>query len=139
MTLPPKDAARRFYARLEEALRTGDVDVLDEVTALDAVDHQPDPGMKPGRAGIKEAFAGMCLAFSDVRFVVEDLVAEGDKVACRITTRATHRGPFLGFPATGRVVSYCVLDILRFSSEGQLLERWGLVEEGVLRQQLAGQ
>ncbi|QSQ13974.1 ester cyclase [Myxococcus landrumensis] len=138
MPLPPKDAARRFYARLEEALRTGDVDVLDDVIAPDAIDHQPDPGMNPGRDGIKDAFAGMHLAFSDVRFGVEDLVAEGDKVACRILTRATHGGPFLGFPPTGREVSYGVLDILRFSAEGQLLERWGLVEEGALRQQLAG-
>ncbi|MCY0997606.1 ester cyclase [Myxococcus sp. MISCRS1] len=136
MTLSTKDAARRLYRRLEEAIHSGDFDVVDDVIQQDAVDHHPDPDMMPGREGIKQGFAGLRAAFPDIRFELEDLVAEGDKVACRITARATHRGPFMGFAATGLPVSYTLLDLLRFSPEGRLVERWGLVEEGHLRQQL---
>ncbi|MCP3168762.1 ester cyclase [Myxococcus qinghaiensis] len=139
-TTSPKDAVRRFYAKLDEAIRTGDFDVLDGVIQLDAVDHNPDPDMELGRDGIKKGFAGLRTAMSDIRFTIEDLVAEGDKVACRVTTQATHHGPFLGFAPTGRTISYTVIDILRFSDDGKLLERWGLIDEATLRQQLsAGQ
>ncbi|WP_181790759.1 ester cyclase [Myxococcus llanfairpwllgwyngyllgogerychwyrndrobwllllantysiliogogogochensis] len=137
MLITAKDAARRFYPRLEEAIHSGDFSLLDDVIQHDAIDHHPDPDMKPGREGIKEAFAGLRTAFPDVRFVLEDLVAEGDKVACRVLPRATHLGPFMGFAPTGLPVAYTVLDLLRFSADGRLLERWGLVEESHLRQQLA--
>ncbi|MFP2930742.1 ester cyclase [Pyxidicoccus sp. 3LG] len=59
----------------------------------------------------KEAFAGLRTALPDARFVIEDVVAEGDKVACCVTTHATHRGPFMDFAPTGRAISYTVLDM----------------------------
>ncbi|MFY2562674.1 ester cyclase [Corallococcus terminator] len=124
--------------KLDEAIRTGDFDVLDEVIHLDAVDHNPDPDMTLGRDGIKGGFAGLRTSLTDIRFTIEDLVAEGDKVACRVTTQATHHGPFLGFAPTGRTISYTVIDILRFSDDGKLLERWGLIDEATLRTQLTG-
>ncbi len=87
-----KAAARRFYDALNQALAGGDLAPLDHVVAEDAVDHNPVPGMKPGLAGIKESFAEGRVAFPDLRFTVEHLLAEGDQVACRVTIRATHRG-----------------------------------------------
>ncbi|MBJ6764387.1 ester cyclase [Myxococcaceae bacterium JPH2] len=133
----PKAAARRFYATLETAIHTGNVSLLDDLLLPDVIDHNPDPNMKPGREGIKAAFAGLRAAFPDVRFQVEEVFSEGDKVACRVTTHATHRGPFLGFAATGRPIAYSVIDILRFTADGRLIERWGLVDEASLRQQLS--
>ncbi|QSQ19809.1 ester cyclase [Pyxidicoccus parkwayensis] len=137
MATDSKAHARRFYAVLEEAIHTGNVALLDDVTRVDVIDHNPDPDMKPGREGIKEAFGGLRAALPDARFVIEDIVAEGDRVACRVTTRATHRGPFMGFAPTGRAISYTVIDILRFSEDGKLIERWGLVDEATLRKQLS--
>ncbi|HEU4385077.1 MAG TPA: ester cyclase [Anaeromyxobacteraceae bacterium] len=116
--------ARRFYQQLNRALQTGDLALLDEVIAPDAVDHNPVPGMKPGLAGIKAAFAEGRLAFPDLVFTVEDVIAEGDKAACRLSTRATHRGTFQGVPATGRQVRETGIDILRFT-RGKVVERWG--------------
>lgn len=137
MVTDSKAHARRFYATLEEAIHTGNVALLDDVTRPDVIDHNPDPDMKPGREGIKAAFAGLRTALPDARFVIEDVISEGDKAVCRVTTRATHRGPFMGFAPTGRVISYTVIDILRFSDDGKLMERWGLVDEATLRKQLA--
>ncbi len=136
MTADAKAHARRFYTTLEEAIRTGDVALLDAVLHPDVVDHNPDPDMPQGREGIKAAFAGLRAGLPDARFVIEDLIAEGDKVVCRVTARATHRGPFMGFAPTGREISYTLIDILRFSEDGRLLDRWGLIDESTLRKQL---
>src|SRR5579862_10032533 len=45
------------------------------------------------------------LGFPDLHARIDDLVAEGDRVAVRLTFRGTHQGEFLGVPATGRTVS----------------------------------
>jgi steroid delta-isomerase-like uncharacterized protein len=129
-----KANARRFYEHLNRAMRSGDMSELDAVIAPGAVDHDPVPGMKQGLEGIKAAFAEGRPAFPDTVFTVEDVVAEGDKAACRVSTRATHRGTFMGVPATGKVVTQTGIDILRFEG-GKLVERWGRFDElGLLAQ-----
>jgi steroid delta-isomerase-like uncharacterized protein len=131
----PKRAATRFYERVNAAIRTGNMSLLDDVLLPDAVDHDPVPGQRPGREGIKAAFAEAREAFPDFQMTVEDMIAEGDKVACRLTVRMTHRGPFLGIPATGKNVSLPVIDVLRFV-DGRLAERWGVVDNLALLTQL---
>ncbi len=126
-------AARRFYDVLTRALQSGDLSSLAEVVARDAVDHNPVPGMKPGLEGIAESFAELRAAFGDAVFAVEDVVAEGDKAACRLRVRATHRATFMGVAPTGRQLSWTVIDMLRFAG-GKMVERWGLADEmGLLR------
>jgi steroid delta-isomerase-like uncharacterized protein len=132
-----KRAAARFYERVNQAMQTGDVSLLDEVIARNAVDHNPIPGQAPGRAGIKKAFAEFRAAFPDMQMTVEDMIAEGDKVACRFTTRMTHRGDFQGIPATGKQVTLSGIDILRFV-DGMLAERWGEFDSLGLLKQLGG-
>ena len=119
-----KADARRFYQHLNRALKSGNLAELDEVIAPDALDHNPAPGMKQGLEGIKAAFGEGRLAFPDLVFTVEDVIAEGDKAACRLSTRATHRGTFQGVPATGKQVKQTGIDILRFAG-GKVVERWG--------------
>jgi predicted ester cyclase/uncharacterized glyoxalase superfamily protein PhnB len=135
MTTDVKAAARNFYATINEALATGNLSLLDGVVAVDAVDHNPDPGMKQGLAGIKQAFAASRVAFPDFRFDVEEIVAEGDRAACRLTVRGTHGGAFLGLAPTGRSVMFPVVDILRIAA-GKLVERWGVFDGAILLQQL---
>jgi steroid delta-isomerase-like uncharacterized protein len=130
-----KGVARRFYEVLNQAMRTGDLSPLDEVIAGDAIDHNPEPGMKQGLAGIKEAFGAGRAAFPDLVITVEDMFAEGDKVACRVRTRGTHRGEFRGIPATGKPVTQTGIDILRIA-DGKLAERWGQFDDLGLLQQL---
>jgi predicted ester cyclase len=128
-------AARRFYETLNTAMRTGDMSQLEDVVAVDAVDHVPVQGMKPGRAGIVEAFTEMRGEFPDATFTIEDIVAEGDKAAVRFTIRGTHRGVLQGIQPTGKKVTLRVIDVLRF--EGHLLrERWGESDRLSLYEQL---
>lgn len=119
-----KADARNFYEHLNRALRSGNLAELDQVIAPDAIDHNPAPGMKQGLEGIKAAFGEVRVAFPDMVVTVEDVIAEGIKAVCRLSTRATHRGTFQGVPATGKRVTYTVIDILRFA-DGKIVERWG--------------
>ena len=70
----------------------------------DMVEQVPLPGQGPGLGGLKDALRGMRAAFPDMHWTVEEQIAEGDKVATRFEWTGTHRGEFLGVPATGRAV-----------------------------------
>jgi C-1 hydroxylase len=74
-------------------------------------------------------------AFPDLRFEVEDLVADGDLVAARMRARATHCGEFMGLPPTGRQVSVLVMGQVRVA-EGRIVEHWNVMDEVHLLQQL---
>jgi predicted ester cyclase len=66
---------------------------------------------------------------------LEDIVAEGDRVAYRLTIRGTHRGPFLGVPPTGRRVTVSFFAIVRVE-DGKLAEEWGGLDQSDLLRQL---
>jgi len=129
-----KALARRFY---DEVVNGGRLELIDELLAPDFVDHQPFPGVTPDRAGVREFFETVLPAFPDLRFDVEDLVAEGDKLAARVVVRATHRGEFLGIPPTGKEVSVSLVDLIRFE-DGLAVERWGVTDTLALMEQLGG-
>jgi steroid delta-isomerase-like uncharacterized protein len=127
-----KAVARRFY---EDVWNQHDVDALDELTVTDAVDHDPMPGQVPGREGWKQQFAMMLTAFPDLHFTVDVVVAEGDKVASRLTVNATHSGEFMGLPPTGKQGSITGVDIFRIAG-GKVVERWGNYDLLGLMQQI---
>jgi predicted ester cyclase len=58
---------------------------------------------------------------------VEDVVAEGDRVAARVTWQGTHRGEFLGVEATGTGVTFSAFHLVRFSEDGAA-EWWGTAD-----------
>ncbi len=98
-----KALVRRFL----EAQAKGKLNVIDEVLTPHFVDHDRLPGQAPDREGYKRAIAEYHAAFSNVRFLVEDQVAEGDKVVTRFIVRATHDlGELMGVAPTGGEVTY---------------------------------
>jgi steroid delta-isomerase-like uncharacterized protein len=125
---------RRF---VEEVINGGDVDLVPWFVGEDFVDHDPPPGASPDVSGIRQAFTRVRVSFPDFRATVEDLVAEGDRVAYRWTFRGTHLGDFGGIPPTGRVVVWSVIGIARFA-EGKMVERWQRLDTAGLLRQLGG-
>jgi steroid delta-isomerase-like uncharacterized protein len=124
-------AVRRL---VEEGQEGGRLAVVDELFAPDFTDHRPLPGVTPDREGVKALFAALRAAFPDLRVTIEDQLADGQGVATRKTFHGTHRGPFLGVPATGRAVSFEVIDILRFK-DGLIQDHWVVVDRlGLLGQ-----
>ncbi|HJQ92885.1 MAG TPA: ester cyclase [Candidatus Thermoplasmatota archaeon] len=122
--------ARRLYAAMETAFRTGDYEALGESIDAAYIDH----GLGGGLADLKAAFAEFGAAFRDVRIEVLDAVADRRQVACRVRIEAKHTGPFWGLAGTGRRVQQEGLDLLRFAG-GRLVERWGHFDDvGMARQ-----
>lgn len=100
-----------------------DVSKVDEYYAADYVSHSQLPGTPPGREGVKAFINMMKSSFSDLNYVTEDLVAEGDKVVSRYTVTSTHTGEFMGIPATGKQVKVTGIFIARVT-DGKVVESW---------------
>lgn len=126
-----KAIARRIT---EEAWNKGDLSVIDELFAPDFVDHNPHGGTSRDREGYKNFIQQVRAAFLDLQNRDEDLVAEGDKVVSRWTTRATHRGKWMGIAPTGKQVVGSGIIIWRIV-DGRVVERWNNYDAlGLLRQ-----
>jgi serine phosphatase RsbU (regulator of sigma subunit)/predicted ester cyclase len=112
--------ARRFL----EARGRADLDALEDMMAHDFVDHTLAPGQEPDREGYKRLVAEYVSAFSDVRFVIEDQVAAGDKVVSRISAHGIHdRKEVFGVAPTGREMATTAILIHRISG-GKIAEEW---------------
>jgi steroid delta-isomerase-like uncharacterized protein len=122
-----EEQLKDVYRRIIDAVSRGDADGLDELMAPDFVDHNPIPNQAPGREGFKEWMAMARAAFPDIRGTVEDLVAEGDRIAARTTWRGTHLGEFLGVGPTNKRVSLSAFHLVRFSQD-RAVEWWGTAD-----------
>ena len=127
-----KASVRRFF---EEGFVQGNVAALDSIIAADVVDHNPLPGQGTGRQGFKDLITTIRGAFPDFHITIEDQVSEGDKVVTRITNTGTHKGEFLGIPATNKQVSLSMIHLDRFSN-GLVVEHWDQGDMLGLMQQL---
>jgi ketosteroid isomerase-like protein len=128
-----KAVVRRW---MEEVWSGGNLVVLDELIAPEYVLHgAADPTTPPGPAGAKRITAAFRAAFPDLQGVIEDLIAEGDRVVCRWTARATHRGPFAGVAPTNRPVTFTGIEIVRVVDD-KIVEGWDEVDLLGLREQL---
>ncbi len=117
-----KAKMRQFY---EEVVQNGNIARLDEFAAPDFVDHNPGPGQAPGAEGIKQFFTAIRAAVSDLRVSVEQIIAEGDRVAAHVSMSGTHTGELMGLPPSGKEVVIRVSDIVRIEN-GKAVERWGV-------------
>jgi predicted ester cyclase len=131
-----KALVRTFY----EAQAEGDLDALKKLLAPNFVDHSVLPGQTPDRESYIRGVAEDQAAFSDIRHVIEDQAADGDKVISRVTTPGTHyRKDFMGAVPSGRKWAMTGIAIHRISG-GKILEEWS--ESGgpqILTQQLLEQ
>ena len=121
---------------LEGFFNTGDPDAADEVLAPEYIDHSPSTTETRGVDNIKRSVGEWRTAFPDTIQTVEDMVAEGDKVAARWITRATHQGEFMGIPATGNRIEVAGFGIFRIA-DGKIVESWDTFDAATMMQQLS--
>ncbi len=117
--------------RIEEIWHKGSMAAIDELIARDYVSN----GQQIGREGFRQFVTAVRAAFPDIRFTVEDMFSEGDKVAVRYTGRGTHQGEFAGIPASGQQVEFMGNDIFRVADE-QIAEEWLMYDQLGLLQQI---
>ncbi len=125
-----KAVVRRF---VDEIFVDGRLDQVDELVTEDFVWHaQPAP--IEGRDGLREAMRRVASGLSDPDFVIEDLVAEGDLVAARLTATARQTGPFMGLPPSGKRYRIEELHLFRVR-DGRISEHWHQFDQlGLMRQ-----
>ncbi|MGZ9257838.1 MAG: ester cyclase [Candidatus Binatia bacterium] len=91
--------------------------------------------MPTGPEGVKQLVSAWRTGFTDGRMIVDDMLAEGDKVVIRMTWQGTHNGVFYGVAPTGRQVSVTSMGIDRVAN-GKIVEGWGEVDMLGLFQQI---
>ena len=118
-----KALLRRWF---EEVWNQGRAEAIDELFAADGIAHglsDDAEGSLKGPGGFKpfhETFRG---AFPDIEVTVEDMIAEGDKVAARCAVRGQHAGDHLGVAATNAPVDFTGVAIVRIR-DGKIVEAW---------------
>ncbi len=127
-----KAGFRRMY---EEGLNRGILAVAEEVIAPDCLDHEAHPGGDRGPESMRTLITMLRTAFPDLHFAIEELVAEGDTVAGRLTMSGTHDGPLMGIPPTGRSVRQNHMHFVRFR-DGKAIEHWGVRDDLSMMRQL---
>jgi len=109
---------------VEDVINQDRLDLADQVIDPSFVEHELLPIEEKGLDAFKPFCTLMRRAFPDFQFTVEDTIAEGDKVVCRMSIQGTHRGEFMGIPPTGKRINLGAIDILRIAN-GRIVEHWG--------------
>ena len=116
-----KAVARRFI----QVWGDGNLDVVDELAAPSLVVRYPTiPQVIQGSREFRHVLAGFRSAFPDSALRVEEEIAEGEKVMLRWTFSGTHKGSFMGIPATGKRVTWTGITIYRIV-DGRVEEEQG--------------
>jgi len=117
---------KALVAQWREALNRHDVEAAARLVTPDFVSHaSPLPG----------SLRALSAALSDIRIVVADEIAEGDRVSCRWILRGRHTHHVLGVPPTGQLVTWTGMNIFRIAG-GRIAEEWVLEDTLSLLRQL---
>lgn len=126
---------KSIVRRYQEIYNSNELDRLTEVVSEDLLTPNILPGIPHGLEGAKTAHRIMLAGFPDYQTIIEDMLAEGNRVAARIRMTGTQTGEFMGVPPTGRQISFTGIYIVRIANS-KIVEHWG-EEDGVsLLQQL---
>lgn len=121
---------RRF---VHEVFERGRVDAVDELVTADFVGHTWRLS-GPGPGPLKVAMTRVAQGLADAVFVVDDVIAEGGRVAVRLTASATQVGELMGMPASGKRYTIEEIHVFRVR-DGRIAEHWHQFDQlGMMRQ-----
>jgi steroid delta-isomerase-like uncharacterized protein len=126
-----KAVVRRWF----QAFNDRDLAAEEAARSADFAAHVPGAAAPLDGEGWQSFLAAFVAGFPDFRLVVEDLVAEGDRVAARWSFQGTHQGMFLGIPPTGKPVRMAAIEVNRVA-DGKVAEHWVALDQLGLLQQL---
>ena len=118
-----------------ELINAQDIGGFSEHIADNFVEHEVTPGLEQTKDGVKKFFLMQISAFPDLHFTIDDLVAEGDKVAWRFNSTGTQKGDFMGIPPTGNVGNVTGQVLFRLENN-RIVEGWVNIDALGLMQQL---
>jgi steroid delta-isomerase-like uncharacterized protein len=130
------DTNKLVMRRFTEFINTASEKLASELIAPDAIFHVPGRSEPMrGPAGYLAIIGMMRGGFPDIQWTLEEMIAEGDKVAARFTMRGTHSGTFLGVPPTGKAIAVQAMNIYRLR-DGHFIEEHGQPDMLGLLQQI---
>jgi predicted ester cyclase len=110
----------------KEIIEEGNPESFKELMDENFINHTAAPGIDKGAAGIRFTFEEILRpAFPNMKVIIHDQIAEGDKVTTRKTITGTHTGPLMGIPPTGQTININVIDIVTIKN-GRYFEHWGI-------------
>jgi steroid delta-isomerase-like uncharacterized protein len=123
--LVTSESNKLVMRRFTEFINTASEKLAEELIAPDAIFHVPGrPEPMKGPAGYLAIIGMMRGGFPDIQWTLEEMVAEGDKVAARFTMQGTHRGTFFGISPTGKTIAVQAMNFYRLSG-GKFVEERG--------------
>lgn len=93
------------------------------------------PDMTKGTENVKKFITNLLNTFPDIKFTVEDQIAEGDKVFARWSITGTHKGEFMGIAPTGKPISISGVTVYKILN-GKAVEAWGMMDNLAVMQQI---
>jgi steroid delta-isomerase-like uncharacterized protein len=120
-SLEQTKALMRNY--IEEAWNKGNLDFIDENFSSDFVAHGTFSRQPNNRVGVKSVITTIRNAIPDLHITIEDMLAEGDKVASRWVTKGTHKGGLMGSKPSGNRISVSETAVFRVK-DGKVVEGW---------------
>jgi predicted ester cyclase len=130
-----EDNKRLLRRMLEGLYAQGDLDLADELVHPNFVDHEPGHGHEAtGPESVKQTVRHLHGMFGELRFDIEDEIAEGDRVVQLVTMSGRHTGPLMGRAPTGRPFAVRHVYIWRLT-DGKVADHWGSRDDlGMLSQ-----
>ena len=116
---------KALVRRAVEFWNRRDLDAFFKVLSPEYVEHLPSGDVTLEQ--LKKYADNFFTAFPDIEIIIKDMVAEGDKVAVLVNWQATHRGEYLGIPATGKKIDIDVAMIIRIKA-GKWVEFWNVTD-----------
>jgi predicted ester cyclase len=129
------DNKRLARRALEEIYAKGDLQLVDDLVHPDFADHDPaHPDQPTGPESVRETVRNLHGMFSELRFEIEDELAEGDRVVQRVTMSGRHTGQLMGREPTDRTFVVRHVNIWRIA-DGKIADHWGSRDDlGLLNQ-----
>ena len=117
-------------AALEQAVlrfRTRDLEGHLQLYSNAVLHHGFSSRIRPGVAGLRDHYKGLLKGFPDMRIEIDDIIADGEKVAHRFMFFGTHKGEFLGLAPTGKQARAAGVHIHLFQG-GHAVEVWQILD-----------
>lgn len=126
---------KAIVLKMYRAFDRQDVEQGREFMSADIVGQGLDGVFRKGIDSFMEYGMSIFIAFPDGYHVLEEVIAEGDKVVTRGIFKGTHKGELMGIPPTGKQIEFSVVHIDRIIN-GKVLEHWGQADVFSMMQQL---
>src|SRR5215471_11136803 len=135
MSTSEEEIKALYHPTFEEAFNQGNLAIVDDLVAPDYLNHEEPLGTRSrGSDSTRQIVRMLRRAFPDLHITIEDLVAERNTVASRVTMSGTHLGPFQGIPPAGRSFQQAQMHFVRFR-DGKSIEHRAVRDDlGMMRQ-----